>query len=88
MIRTHTFNGRTYDLHFGKCDGACDPPYCEDDPSMHIIMEPSNTRKFLETLIHESLHACHYSCSEERVTQTAYDISRLLWRAGFRLKKP
>lgn len=84
-VKTHTFNGVRYDLHVGPCDGACDPPKTESTPSMYINLDHENTRRFLETVIHESLHACHYSCSEERITQTAADISRLLWRLGFRL---
>ena len=84
MVKTHKFNGVKYDFHFGKFDGACDPPKTEGDPNIYINLDRTDTRQFLETLIHESLHACHYACSEERVTQTAYDIARLLWRMGYR----
>lgn len=86
MVKSHTFSKVKYDIHFGKFDGACDPPKTEGNPSIYINMDRTNTRRFLETVIHESLHASHYACSEERVTQAAYDISRLLWRLGYRLK--
>ena len=86
MIKTHRFRGVVYDVHIGACDGACDPPERVADPSLYINMEPSDTLKFLETAIHESLHACHFSCDEERITETARDVARLLRRLGYRLK--
>jgi hypothetical protein len=84
-IKTHTFNGTSYDLHIGACDGSCDPPKRVCDPSMFINLDPDKSLRFLETVIHESLHACHYSKSEEHVTRSARDIARLLWRLGYRL---
>lgn len=47
-------------------------------------MRDMGTRIGLETLIHESLHACNWKASEENVTQTAHDIARFLWRLGYR----
>ena len=81
----HSFNKVKYDVHIGIRDGDCDPPKKVCDPSMHINLEMENTRKFLETLLHESLHASHWSASEDKVTQTAYDIARLLWRLRYRI---
>ena len=87
MIKAHTFNGVTYDVHIGAIDGMCDPPKQEGSPNFIIAEEPKDTLKFLETLIHEAMHACHYSCQEERVELSARDIARLLRRMGYRLKE-
>ena len=84
-MKSHSFNKVKYDVDIGVRDGDCDPPKRVCDPSMHINLDPDGTRRFLETVVHEALHASHFSCSEERITQTAYDVSRFLWRLGFRL---
>ena len=65
---------------FDELDGNCDT----DDKYWMIVERDLNKRVGLETAIHEALHACNWSASEEKVTQTARDISRLLWRIGFR----
>ena len=83
MIKTHTFNDKNYDLHFGASYGACDPPNIRR-PNWVNSVEDTQSRKFLEISIHESLHAGNWKASEGMVTQTAYDIARLLWRMGYR----
>jgi len=80
LPRTHTFNGRKYHLMFDELDGNCDT----DDKYWLIVERDLNKRIGLETIIHESLHACCWSASEEKVTQTARDIARLLWNMNFR----
>jgi len=80
LPKTHTFNGKKYYLMFDELDGNCDT----DDKYWMIVERDLNKRVGLETAIHEALHACNWSASEEKVTQTARDISRLLWRIGFR----
>ena len=42
-------------------------------------------RKRLEVELHESLHACLWDLDEEAIRETAEDIARFLWRAGYRL---
>jgi hypothetical protein len=86
-MKTHRFNGQRYDIHIGEIDGMCDSPM-QGLPNLVIALEKENTMKFLETCIHEGLHACNYSTKEELVTQSAHDIARLLWRLGYRLKSP
>ena len=46
-----------------------------------------HTYKYLDTIIHESLHACFPDATEEDVTTSASDIARLLWQLGYRIKK-
>jgi len=64
--------------------GLCDAP---DRRSKKIKIQKSlKGRLKLEIIIHESLHACAWDLDEEAVTETAKDISRLLWREGYRHK--
>lgn len=83
MVKTHTFNGTTYDIVIGEFDGYTDT----DDRYSLIIERDLNTRAGLETAIHESLHACSWRAKEESVSITAKDIARFLWRLGYRLEK-
>jgi len=82
LPETNTFCGKKYHLIFADLDGNCDT----DDKYWLIVERDLNKRVGLETAIHESLHACSWSASEEKVTQTARDITRLLWNIGYRLK--
>lgn len=79
MIKTHTFCGRKYliDLEGKPIDGRCDTFKKEREL---IIMRPLGTLAGFETVLHEALHASQWPASEERVTQTAKDIARFLWR--------
>jgi len=83
-VKTHTFNGVRFDVDIsGPVDGQCDNPK-GGRPSLTICAD-LNTRRGLETAIHESIHACHFLKSEESVERTARDVARFLWRLGFRL---
>lgn len=80
LPKTNTFCGTKYHLVFDELDGNCDT-----DNKYWIIVERDLSRRIgLETTIHEALHACNWSASEEKVGQTARDITRLLWNMGFR----
>lgn len=83
LPKTHTFNGIKYHLIFDDLDGNCDT----DDKYWIVIERDLSKHIGLETTIHEALHACNWSASEEKVGQTARDISRLLWNMGFRRQK-
>lgn len=51
---------------------------------IHSGLRRSRTR--LETELHEGLHAClGQAISEETITQTAHDLSKILWSLGYRL---
>jgi len=85
MAKTATFNKVRYEIDVcGPIDGFCNSPR-GSDPVVRICTD-LKTRKGLETAIHESLHACFWAKSEEKVTQTAKDVARFLWWLGFRLK--
>jgi hypothetical protein len=86
-VNTHTFCGTTYDIDFGSCYGSCDEPRPKN-PTLWVDMENMSESKQLEILIHESLHASDWNKSEVMVTQTAKDISRFLWRLGYRVNTP
>lgn len=84
MAKTATFNGVKFDIDVcGPGDGECDSPF-GGKPTIRIHADLKE-RKGLETAIHESLHACFWAKSEEKVEQTAKDVARFLWRLGFRL---
>lgn len=50
--------------------------------TLQIPMD-GDTQEELNVIIHESLHACT-ELDEDAVDETAADISRLLWRLGWR----
>ena len=85
MIRTATFNDVKYDVKLIEpVDGICDSP-TGARPTLTVYAD-LNSQEGLETVIHESLHACFWAKTEEKVSQTAKDVARFLWRLGFRLK--
>tara|TARA_E500000331_G_C17257257_1_gene713635 strand:- start:2186 stop:2635 length:450 start_codon:yes stop_codon:yes gene_type:complete len=77
-------NGKRYVMvlsdfpHAGECD----------DPNIRYkkikIKKGLKGQHHLDTLVHEALHACLWMASEEWVSETASDISRILWRLGYR----
>ena len=87
-VRTHTFNGRKYKIEMsGNLDGWCDQYKMGDNQRYITIMAKEGTRNELETIVHESLHACNWRASEQSVEMTAHDIARFLWRLGYRVHK-
>lgn len=82
-VKTATFSGRRYNIILENVDGACDTHKKEREL---WVMADVNTRNGLETLIHESLHACNWHREEIFVASTARDIARFLWRLGYRKK--
>lgn len=84
-VRTHIFSGVLYGIHIaGPTSGLCQAPN-QEMPEL-TIMEGLDTEAGLETVIHEALHACNWAKVEYKVTSTAHDISRFLWRLGYRYK--
>lgn len=41
-------------------------------------------RAKLETVVHEVLHVCYPTVSEEHITESARDLARVLWTLGYR----
>jgi len=86
-VKSATFNGVKYKIDMSqRIDGMCDSPKGGGKPTLMIAVDPY-TKKELETIIHESLHACKWSKSEDDVRQTGEDVARLLWRLGYRRKE-
>jgi hypothetical protein len=85
-VKTHTFNKKKYKLRWAKprgCDGLCDSPE-EKAPEMTINPQ-AKEQEFLDTCLHEGLHACLWFLSEETVVDVANDLSSFLYKVGFRL---
>lgn len=87
MVKSHFFNHVRYEIDTEPVNGSCQHPENKGTPTLSVNVDDKKTLKFLRILIHESLHASNWHSSEEKVTQTANDIGRLLWRMGFRLRK-
>lgn len=82
----HKLRRKVWELIYVQMEdlGLCDAP---DRRSKKIkINKDLKGRLKLEIIIHESLHACAWDLDEEAVTETAKDISRLLYREGYRHK--
>jgi len=85
LPKTHVFNGRKYKLKWCKprnAYGICHPP---DDPyeSRRICVDPKLPREdFVETLIHEALHAEQWYLDEDTVERIAKNLTSLLRRCN------
>lgn len=82
-IKKHTFNGRKYDIYIGKLKGCTT---IGENPAhdLYVRTDGLSERMILNVIIHEALHACDWDASEIKVNQMANDISRFLWRLGYR----
>lgn len=63
-------------------DGECDDP-TEKRKQIRVRSNLSEFRE-LETTIHEILHAADWHKDEEWVEKVAEDVSRVLWKIGWR----
>ena len=87
-IQTHVFCGQKYTIcfhedYYGSCDVT---PTDMGRWEIFILAERQNNRQYLDTVLHEAIHACGMEY-EPKVAQMAKDISRFLWRVGYRLEK-
>jgi hypothetical protein len=63
---------------YGKCE---DP----SEPKKEIVVSLElDDQLELDTHIHEFLHACFWIVDEEIIGQAATDITKALWRLGYR----
>jgi len=86
-VKTHKFNGVTYDIDLDtNCAGYCESPKPKGNPCLHVGV-PINTKDGLIKLCHEMLHAARFSAHENTVERTSEDIGSLLWRLNYRIKK-
>jgi hypothetical protein len=86
LPKTHTFNGKKYSVYFGPLKGLSD--VSRNRPlSLYVRTTGLSASTILNITIHEALHACEWNSSEKKVDRVASDVSRLLWRLGYRLRK-
>lgn len=62
--------------------GDCSNPQYPDKMIRYYVGLTGQIR--LDILIHEMLHACFWDVREQGIEEAATDISRLLWRLGYR----
>lgn len=92
MPRDHHFllHGAKWLLRFTRLRGqAAGWAYLPDpkkpkSPKKILIDERLRNRQLLETIVHECLHVCFPTVSEEHITESARDICRVLWHLGYR----
>ena len=53
-----------------------------------ILPQRPRSREYLDTCVHETLHASNAIIPEEEVARMARDIAEVLWKVGYRIKKP
>jgi len=82
-VKTATFNRRKYLVYIGKLKG-CTTISKRPALELYVRTDHLSGRILLNTLIHESIHACDWDAPEKKVQQMANDISRFLWRLGYR----
>ena len=83
-VRTHTFNGRKYNIIIHPpIDGMC----TQYKPERELwIMESLRTKNGLVTALHEALHAERWTADEATVDRVSKEIGDFLWRLGYRWK--
>jgi hypothetical protein len=80
------FRGVDVQVFLGDLFGLFVPKQGHDTGYMYIRSSHCTEKELLETIIHESLHACYYEIPDELVRLAAIDITELLWRVGYRRK--
>ena len=81
----HSFRGKRFKVCLDetmKNYGECSSPLAGVREIK--IRRGQSSRAELDSIIHESLHASFWAKDESIVKQTANDISRLLWKLGYR----
>ena len=68
----------------GDDDGSCDSPDAKNKRVVINTRVTANSQAYMETVLHELLHAAVWSLDEEYVHDYAADAARILHRLGFR----
>jgi len=90
-VRTHNFSTGKFDILVEDIDGlCCDSDNPPEEPEKSITISPKLKGRYrMEVIMHECLHAEYPSIKEnseeEWVDIAALNISKLLWRMGYRL---
>lgn len=82
-VRTHTFRGRRYGIFMEHREvGQVDLP---GHGGWNLYIDPEQgPYDFLDTAIHEAIHAEDPDVPEQVVDRRARSLSRWLWRLGYR----
>lgn len=64
--------------------GDCGPPRTDGRPRRIRILDNMSEKDTLDTILHEGLHGCSWHIDEEFVAKAARDLTRVLWRLGYR----
>lgn len=86
-INTHKFSSGQYSISVGKVSvqGYC--ANANDSSNEIFVAKGLKPTEMLETIVHESLHAEFRDKSEAQINKAAKNISRFLWRLGYRKTK-
>ncbi len=87
MPSSATFTTGRYQIIFERIDGLTtfpDPPNKPSRGRSISLAADLGTRRGLEAVVHEALHAEDNHATEAKVERAARNIARFLWRLGFR----
>jgi hypothetical protein len=85
-----TLSGLRWLLRFTRLRGGADGWAYLPDPKRPcsqrkiLIDARLRGRRRLEVIVHECLHALNPTASEEHITESANDLTRVLWALGYR----
>jgi len=68
--------------------GDCQAPRTDGRPRRIRVADDQSEKDIMETVIHEAVHGCGWHIDEEFVEKAARDMTRLLWRLGYRKVQP
>lgn len=88
-MRTHTFNGRKYRIHFASyIGGVTNVPGSPDTLDLTIV--PGDKLMHLDNALHEALEAAgapdELLHNKDGSSRTG-DLARFMWRLGYRRSK-
>lgn len=79
-----TIRGEPVNWRYTRLRGSANG-YAKFEPRRVLINERLSGRQRLEVEIHEAMHQAFYDLDESVVLEVGKDISRILWRLGYRL---
>lgn len=74
---------RYFHFAFGRLDRQHDG-VCDFEKRTITVRRSLQGERQLEITLHELLHACHWDLDEQAVDETAKNLSKVLWRLGYR----
>jgi len=92
-VKTQKFNGVKYEIDVEPILGATQDPHPKTYiPVIRVVNglpygNCRGARTGLDVIIHEALHASNFNAHEETVERAAREVSKLLWRLGYRRAK-